>query len=190
MPDKTVFADHAEKFTMLVDALLSNEGTRSAFTEDPLATLKQFGIEFTDAEVAKTVETELKAFLGSLSAQSVEYLPPQFFAQPRAFVQTETVPRTVVSPRTIVAPRTIVSPSTVVAPRTVVSPRTIVAPRTGVASFVRAASVTWVAKGDREDVMRIDEGRVDAFVTRVDLENRIAALEQQVADLEAELAKR
>lgn len=178
MQEKPIFADQVEKFTMLIDALLSNEETSDAFTEAPLETLKKYGIEFTDAGVAKKVEAELKEIAKGLTIPDPEGLSPQYFAR--------TLPR----PRIFVATRIRVVPNPFTEPRPLVSPRVIVAPRMATASYVRAASVTIVAKGDREDVWKIDEGRVDAFMTKVDLENRIAALEEHIIELEAELAKR
>jgi hypothetical protein len=54
----------------------------------------------------------------------------------------------------------------------------------------RATSITWVAKpGDMEEVMAIDQLRVNAFVNQVSVEGRIAALEARIVELEATLAK-
>jgi len=57
-------------------------------------------------------------------------------------------------------------------------------------SIVRAANITWVAKGDLDDIIKVDQLRVDAFVTQVNQEARIAMLENRITELEAQLAKR
>ncbi len=141
MAGKPVFADQAEQFTMVVDALLQNEETRSAFAKEPLATLKHYGIEFADPAVAKRVETDLIAFAAGASAA----MPgPDDTWPPRYYIRT----------------------------------------------FARATSITWVAKGDLDDAIRIDRTRVDAFVTQAALQSKIAVLEKKLAMLEANQARR
>jgi len=82
MAQKAVFADQAEQFALVVNALLQNKQTRTAFAKDPLATLKQNGIEFADPAVAKRVETELVAFAGNASMPGPDDdWPPHFWIQ-------------------------------------------------------------------------------------------------------------
>jgi hypothetical protein len=57
--------------------------------------------------------------------------------------------------------------------------------------FVRTVNIAWAVKpGDIDDVIRVDQPRVDAFVTQVSLEARIAVLEARIAELETNLAKK
>ncbi len=158
MASKAAFSEQAEQFTVVVHALLQNEETRAAFTKEPLATLKQYGIEFKDPAVAKKVEAELRAFAGKLSEDDI-YLPHYF-----ARVSVINAPRTAAAAQATNYVRS--------------------------QSIVRTANVTWVAKGDLDDVIKIDQPRVDAFVTQVSQETRIAMLEARIAELEANLAKR
>jgi hypothetical protein len=60
--------------------------------------------------------------------------------------------------------------------------------RTG--SIVGATNVAWAVKpGDIEDVITIDRTRVDAFVTQVGLEGRIAIQEAKIAEQAARIAE-
>jgi len=156
MAGKQVFSEQAEQFTIVVHALLQNKETRTAFAKEPLATLKQYGVEFKDPAVAKKVEAELKAFAGKLSESDI--CPPYTWA---------------------------------IAPRPVSAPRNVATTYVRTASVVRVANITWVVKpGDIDDVIKIDQPRVDAFVTMVSQETRIAMLEARIVELEANLAKR
>ena len=83
-----------------------------------------------------------------------------------------------------------------ISPMSVTRTATIAYVRTG--SIARATSMTWAVKpGDIDDVIRIDQLRVDAFVTQVSLQGRItmqdakiAAQEARIAELEAKLVNR
>jgi hypothetical protein len=68
MTAKAVFAEQAEEFAVVVDALLRNERTRDDFAKAPIATLKKAGITIAEAAVAKKVETDLAALAGGASA--------------------------------------------------------------------------------------------------------------------------
>jgi hypothetical protein len=60
--------------------------------------------------------------------------------------------------------------------------------RTG--SIARATNVAWAVKpGDIEDVISIDQPRVDAFVTQVSTIGRIAILEAEIAEQAARIAE-
>ena len=54
----------------------------------------------------------------------------------------------------------------------------------------RATCITWVAKGDHEELLTIDRSRVDAFKIQATLQNKITMLEKKIAELEANMAKR
>jgi len=68
-----------------------------------------------------------------------------------------------------------------------ITPRTWLSiyPKTWTGPIVSITNTTWVAKGDLDDVIRIDQPRVDAFVTRINLETKISVLEARIAELEA-----
>jgi hypothetical protein len=84
-----------------------------------------------------------------------------------------------------------ICPPWTIVPRTwTIGPRTWTQTMTRNIPIVRAVNITWVAKGDLDDVIKIDQPRVDAFVTQVSLETRIAVLEARIVELEANLAKR
>jgi hypothetical protein len=58
-------------------------------------------------------------------------------------------------------------------------------------SVTRATSITWAVKpGEIEEVIVIDQPRVDAFMTQVALQARIAMLETKIAELERVVAMR
>jgi len=56
--------------------------------------------------------------------------------------------------------------------------------------MIRTGSITWVAKGELDDVIQFDQVRVDAFVNQVTVDAKIVELETRIAELEAVIAKR
>lgn len=134
MSARPVFAEQAEQFTMVVGALLQNEQTRSAFVKEPLATLRTYGIDFSDPAMAKKVEAELATLLRSTSMPNPDDpWPPRL--------------------------------------------------------FVRAVSITWVAKEDLNAVINVDRVRVDAFVSQAAMQAKVNELEKKIVVLEKALAR-
>jgi hypothetical protein len=75
--------------------------------------------------------------------------------------------------------------------RTYTNPYTSVYTWVRTRTAVRATCITWVAKPEEiDDVIKIDQPRIDAFVTKVGLEARIATLEARIAQLEGNPARR
>jgi hypothetical protein len=110
--------------------------------------------------VAKRVEVELGRFLGEIA--DVDICPPIQFAisyPPRVMSMTRS--------------------------QTLSMTMSWVRTRTA----VRATTLTWVVKPEGvEDLIMVDQPRVDAFMTEVSLGNTIAMQEAKINELQAEIA--
>ena len=58
---KALFSDHVESFAAVVDALVRNPRTRTAFELDPMGTLEQYGIKCPDADLRARLAKKLTA---------------------------------------------------------------------------------------------------------------------------------
>lgn len=75
-----------------------------------------------------------------------------------------------------------------ISPMSVTRTATVSYVRTG--SIARATSMTWaVVPEDIGDVIKVDQPRVDAFVTQVSLQGRIAMQDAKIAAQEARIAE-
>ena len=108
MSSKATIAEHAGQFAAVMHAILQNERTKAELAEQPLATLKKYGIEFKDSAVSKKVAGELTAIgsagIAGMPPDDGTYWPPTTIAQFLS-VTIVAIPGEVDDPITVDRPR-------------------------------------------------------------------------------------